>query len=903
MPEYLSPGVYVEEFEIGAKPIEGVGTSTAAFLGVAEKGPLNKPTLVTTQEQFIGKFGGYLKKSYLAYAVDGFFRNGGKRCFIVRIAHNAGKGKTLVNSRVNAPLMTINALNEGEWGNKIKIKILDASSGSTFLFLSDLAEDAARNASSIKLSSATGLSIGSKIIITDGTNLQSLTVEGFSPDNIVNFSPQLLYNYDNAVTYVYAQIPSGSVSTTVKSAAGFSTGVVAAFQPADPALDPTYVTLTAVRQPARKLEWETGLTDPVNGAVYVDINGVKTNLSLRPGGSPIAKGDDSILKADLLPVESRDLLKAGDKVDFTSGTKKETLTIKSTAGTEIEFKEKFNYSYAADNSTKIVAHTSSKTALFADTFTGYTENTDGTASITLDTGVKGLQKDDYILLIKSGASGTTEEAQIADVISETNIKLISFPGTDFQADGTGVRFKLKTGGKAIVVSSSEGFSANNLIDIDAGGGNKKRFRITELKDNRLIFEGSPDFSADVADAGTTITAKQWIATSVRSMEFQIIAVYGDNEVEEKFDKLSIDESSDRYFAREGVINKLSTLIEVKDERVPPGASPAGPDDLPELITQPRDLLGGSDGGNLEAGDYIGEIKNGERSGLVALEPVDDVNILAIPDLMMTFGGGNGRLSPDDVEQVQLAMIKHCENLKDRFAVLDPIRGHTVQDVKAWRMDNLDSKYAALYYPWIKVSDPKKAENSTSRFIPPSGHVAGIYARSDTERGVHKAPANEKVDGVTETERTITTGEQDTLNPDGINCIRAFPGRGIRVWGARTISSDSLWKYINIRRLFLFVEESIEKSTQWVVFEPNNEKLWGRVKATITEFLTRIWRDGALMGTKTEEAFFVKCDRTTMTQSDLDNGRLIVVIGIAPVKPAEFVIFRIAQWQGGSAVKE
>ena len=182
-------------------------------------------------------------------------------------------------------------------------------------------------------------------------------------------------------------------------------------------------------------------------------------------------------------------------------------------------------------------------------------------------------------------------------------------------------------------------------------------------------------------------------------------------------------------------------------------------------------------------------------------------------------------------------------------------------------------------------------------------MAGIYARSDTERGVHKAPANEVVRGAKKLEFLITKGEHDLLNPRGVNVIRFFPGRGIRVWGARTLSSNTLWKYINVRRLFIYIEESIEEGTQWVVFEPNNEKLWARVRATITQFLTRVWRDGALMGTKAEEAFFVKCDRSTMTQDDIDNGRLICVIGIAPVKPAEFVIFRIAQWAGGSAVTE
>ena len=188
-------------------------------------------------------------------------------------------------------------------------------------------------------------------------------------------------------------------------------------------------------------------------------------------------------------------------------------------------------------------------------------------------------------------------------------------------------------------------------------------------------------------------------------------------------------------------------------------------------------------------------------------------------------------------------------------------------------------------------------------VPPGGHVAGVYARVDQEKGVHKAPANEVVNGALGLEFNITKGEQDVLNPRGVNCIRAFPGRGILIWGARTAASDPAWKYLNVRRLFIFVEKSIELGTQWVVFEPNDEKLWARVKQTINQFLMGVWRSGALMGTTEEEAFFVKCDRTTMTQNDIDNGRLVVLVGIAPVKPAEFVIFRIAQVAKGSEVSE
>jgi phage tail sheath protein FI len=279
--------------------------------------------------------------------------------------------------------------------------------------------------------------------------------------------------------------------------------------------------------------------------------------------------------------------------------------------------------------------------------------------------------------------------------------------------------------------------------------------------------------------------------------------------------------------------------------------------------------------------------------LQAFNEVDEINIVCIPGITS--------------QTVQTAMISHCENLKDRFCVLDPVKDADMGAIQDQKDEVVSDKgYAALYYPWIKVSI-ETIENSKLKliqdFIPPSGYIAGIYARSDIERGVHKAPANEIIRGALEIKLAITKGEQDILNPLGINCIRAFPGRGIRIWGARTTASDPLWKYINVRRLLLYIEESIDEGTQWVVFEPNNEKLWGRVNATITQFLTRVWRDGALMGTKVEEAFFVKCDRTTMTQDDIDNGRLICMIGVAPVKPAEFVIFRIAQWAGGSAVTE
>ncbi len=309
------------------------------------------------------------------------------------------------------------------------------------------------------------------------------------------------------------------------------------------------------------------------------------------------------------------------------------------------------------------------------------------------------------------------------------------------------------------------------------------------------------------------------------------------------------------------------------------------------------LENGSDGdGILTEGNYNGDLDPilnlsglqeppldtplGRGQGLHAIATVDEIAILLAPD----------EVRFDARSNLTRAVLTQCETLKDRFAVVSSRFGEVNNNNL---MPPYDSKYGAFYFPWIKIYDD---QNSCEKVIPPTGHIAGIYARTDIERGVHKAPANTLVRGARGLEAAVTKGKQDVLNPRHVNCMRDFrpDGRGIRLWGARTMSSDPEWKYVNVRRLFIFIEESIEEGTQWVVFEPNHEPTWAKVTRSITNFLVTIWKNGALEGLTEAEAFFVKCDQTTMTQDDIDNGRLICYIGIAPVKPAEFVIFRISQ---------
>ncbi|NKI39909.1 phage tail sheath family protein [Streptomyces physcomitrii] len=297
-------------------------------------------------------------------------------------------------------------------------------------------------------------------------------------------------------------------------------------------------------------------------------------------------------------------------------------------------------------------------------------------------------------------------------------------------------------------------------------------------------------------------------------------------------------------------------------------------------------------------EYLGD--SADRTGFGGLEAVDEVSMVAVPDLMAAYQ--RGAIDLEAVKAVQLGLIAHCELMGDRVAVIDPPPGLNAQQIRVWRQETAgyDSKYAALYYPWIKTFDPSLGK---ARLIPPSGHVAGIWARNDFERGVHKAPANEVVRGAVDLEIQITRGEQDLLNPIGVNCIRAFPGRGVRVWGARTMSSDPAWRYLNVRRYFNYLEESILIGTQWVVFEPNDHALWARIRRNVSAFLVNEWRAGALFGARPEEAYYVKCDEETNPQESVDVGRVICEIGIAPVKPAEFVIFRLAQFSSGNGELE
>lgn len=357
---------------------------------------------------------------------------------------------------------------------------------------------------------------------------------------------------------------------------------------------------------------------------------------------------------------------------------------------------------------------------------------------------------------------------------------------------------------------------------------------------------------------------------------------------------------------EGKINGISKYIIVHDVTTDRTLiDPPGYTGLTALAGGTRGAALGTGNTNFQAADLIGAPAAGSTpaSGLFAFDKVDDINIVAIPDLV------NPAFGNQAARDQTLAAMTYCTNRKDCFFVADTPQGLTPMGALDYKRgvspsgSAFNSKYAALYYPWIQATDPLTGKRRT---LPPSGAVAGSYSASDVRVGVHKAPAgidDGYLNAAVDIERVITKGEHDVLNPEGVNVIRKFPDAGVVIWGARTVSADAEWKYVNVRRLFIFLEESILKGTQGVVFEPNDRSLWKRIVRDVSAFLRIQWREGKLVGDKPEKAFFVKCDEETNPPESVDLGRLITMIGVAPSKPAEFVIFRIRQVSGGADVQE
>jgi len=811
MPEYLAPGVYVEEVPSGNKPLEGVSTSTTGMVGVTRRGPVNEPTLTTSFADFVRKFGGYLDHRVmpanpagldldaLPYAADGFFTNGGQRLYVTRVA-GPGAAHALVD------LYGVPQTNTADTALSQRV-----AAGEDTLLLDD----------------GTNISNGDRLLIHDGPRSE----------------------------YVVAQSDPVAVGVRIY-------GQLAGDHADGAAVTPQTVTEG----------------DPF--AAAADFDAGDTTLAL------VSVGD--LAAAELLRIQ-----------DTANGNITEYVSIASVDGgantVDLDAALQFDHPAATTEIHRVTFTAGTATALSEAAEAGdFLLSLDDTTDFAVD-GVLIIGSEMHaVRSVVSSLSIVTSETQFihtGGTVVMRQIPLLRVYARDPGAWGNDLRLTVRNasvletrangnftvGDSPIILDAVFSLSGGSVLEFD--GGTRQLVASVNANDNEVDFVGG--ITVNVSDDD-----------NVNSIEFDLIVerLNGNGKVveSEAFMNLGMHSGHTRYAPNTvGVFDEGAMASE--------GAGESALIRLVDLTTNDTDRLavpfagvtsmlddGDDDFGNITNQTYIGLPSTDPdlRTGIYAMENIDDISITAVP----------GQWDQD----VQNRLLSHCAYMRYRFAVLDSEANARMADVQTQR-SLYDTTYGTLYYPWLTISD-SFGRNGDVLHIPPSGHVAGVYARTDVQRGVHKAPANEVVMGIRDLQVRLTKGEQDILNPKHINCIRDFRdmNRALRIWGARTLSSDPEWKYINVRRLFLMVEKTIETGTQWAVFEPNAEPLWATIYRSVSNFLTTVWRSGALEGTKAEEAFFVKVDRTTMTQDDIDNGRLIVIVGIAPVKPAEFVIFRISQ---------
>ncbi len=429
---------------------------------------------------------------------------------------------------------------------------------------------------------------------------------------------------------------------------------------------------------------------------------------------------------------------------------------------------------------------------------------------------------------------------------------------------------LAPGDTSAVIKSTHGLSRGTVVRI-FDGENQVFRTVTDLSGKTIVWE---------ANAPLDRAFRSGAPTYIEPLEFSIEARW--RGVSEKFQNLSVSPVSDLYVER--VVNAQSELIRVEDGR----PSTALPESLPVDVSE-KLLEGGTDGlFTITPEDFIGaNIGPDERYGLAAFEAVDEVDLLVAPDLMWTLKKSAGFRTEKDVEVVQQAMIAQCERVKTRFSILDFPDPTDHRRASQWRL-LFDSAYAAFYFPWVHVD----ARGGERRLVPPSGHVAGIYSKCDREVGVFRAPANEELQGVVDLGRNLFDTDIGQLNAEGINCLKSFPSRGIRVWGARTVSNDTQWRFVNVRRVVNAVIASVEQGLQWAVFEVNSPILWKTLEKQISGFLRDLWNKGFFRGDTPEDSYYVKCDEETNPKELRDAGIVVIECGVAPVRPAEYLVFRV-----------
>jgi phage tail sheath protein FI len=784
MPNLLTPGVYIQEVALSPSPIQGVSTSIPGFVGEAERGLVNgPPSLVTSFADFQRQYGNFVAQKPLAYAVQGFFANGGQQAFIARVANPSAKQASV------APSVGYD------------VAILGFSTVSVAAFVSFTIR-AATVVGIAEVAGTPSTPTTVELIDQSGALQATLTVQQVNPTA--------------GTLLVTSNVPLGSPPSPPLRPASF------ALRLANPGSPGTFT--FKARDPGVFGNDIRVLLTPVYLATTT-ITGIVSTSSAEYKVSNIAPFETGmqVELANAASPSTRQI--AGITVDVTNSA----ITVGGTAA------------YAVNDYVRALGWTLQVyyKGVLVETLTGISSNnggTDGLASINTNSQwvVVPTTSSSYPSI---GPANAPTQAMLVGTVDLSNPALFPIP--------SGQTLGLEYGPPAPPTGVTITFNAttNNVADvvaqINAGAGGNV-IASTNASHQLVLSSGTAGSTALVGVTGGG-TAGTFGFTTPAS-------------------------------ATGGPGGSTTSLL------FPAGAS---------IALGPTPATAGSDGTGATETDIIGNLSP-PYSGLQAIEHQEGISIIAVPGWV---SGGNSGLN----DLVIAALIGQAERKQDRFAVFEAIDFSTNHNVDVNRLlaerGKWNSQYAAMYAPYVEVLDPL---TNTVIPVPASGHIVGAYANTDNLRGVFKTPANVVLQGISGFSRNIPTAEQDLLNPAGVNVLRNFPGLGNVIWGGRTIAADPLWKYVSVRRLFIFIEQSLVQGTRFAVFEPNDLRLWARLRDSVKNFLTTQWRAGALFGATPQQAFFVRVDETTTTQDDRDNGIVNILVGLAPVKPAEFIVFQIGQ---------
>ena len=874
MAEYLHPGVFVEERSSGVKPIEGVGTSTAAFIGITAKGVPNKATFITNWSDFVRKFGYLIPGSYLPYAVQQFFGNGGKRCYIVRVLSDAAARAATVDlpsQEGNAPArntLRITAKGNGAWGNSLAVQIEDGSSNGTREFKLIVFNDGEVVELFDNLSMDPSADNYVETEINDAS--EYIQVEDLhAATALINGAP--LYAAATSTAALATPVVFGGNGVLTIEVPDGRTGSIDLATLVTPAPADVVNTINAQWAPFNVTASLTTATDGVPlGRLRLQSNVAGYDSYFTLGGSSTGAG----------PLAGMGVFAQGAGTAIGGTLKSAATTTFNTAGNNA-------LNVTVNGDALPVINLTANAAAPIDTLVGELN----TAFTTSSNGLVRARREGDRIVIESVNRGATDSELRITGTAATALTLRPLDRTLAYVAGNPV-VGVGRSEPAFVQSDAGPFvlEENSNLSIVTNNG----VLGATTAPTTVNFVTGADFpNLQQVTAAQLVARINTLAAAAVPANAIVASVVGTRVVIRQtnngnYYRLQLSDGLNSP----NIKLKFSTQVEIgfaDGDAASPYFRPnfnfvAGTNEF-------RPLANGSDGTPVSNFDLIGTADR--KSGLHALDDVDDVNFVAIP----------GASDPGVIGSA----VGYCATRRDCFYIADspgkvdkntPLTDPSkVQDFLRNKITVKES-YGALYYPWLEVADPVGAGKNPKRFVPPSGFIAGLYARIDNTRGVWKAPAGTEASlfGAISLEYSVTDSEQDILNPIGVNCLRTFADSGLVVWGARTLAAqkDPEYRYVPVRRYTIYLRQSIYRGTQWAVFEPNDGPLWSQLKANIDDFLMGEFRKGALAGATPDEAFDVKCDADLNPPSEVNAGRVNMEIRFAPLKPAEFVIIRISQ---------